>query len=195
MSDPTRPEDQEAPSATDEETPSSDGPLYKQPWVRFAVGFAVLISLFEVLYQAAALGSPAFYTFTRGLAQSGGFLLEPFYERVTVTNSRVATNQFVVTVNYGCDGIQLCTLLMSAVLAFPATLKQKLVGVIGGVVWIQIWNVLRIASLVIVGGFDRKLFEPVHVYVWPTLLVIICLGTWMAWARWTVWDDERSERA
>lgn len=196
MSDPADPKDPSATSEANAETedaPWSDGPLYKQPWVRFAVSFAVLISVFEVFYQVVALESAGFHKFTAGLAQSAGFLLEPLYERVTVMNSRVSTNQFVVTVNYGCDGIQLCTLIMSAVLAFPSTLKQKLVGVVGGVLWLQAWNTLRIATLVMIGGFERELFEPVHVYVWPTLLVIICLASWMAWARWTVQDDERRE--
>jgi exosortase H (IPTLxxWG-CTERM-specific) len=200
MSDSTGPADPAEPTAATEgpETsapaadavPEGDGPLYTQPWVRFAVGFALLITLFEVIYQTVALESSAFYKFTHGLAAGAGMILEPFYDRVTVASARVSTNKFVVTVDYGCDGIQVCTLLMSAVLAFPSTYFQKFVGVIGGVVWMQSWNMLRVATLVMVGGFDRKLFEPVHVYVWPTALVVICLATWMAWARWTMSDDE-----
>jgi len=189
MSHPTEPENP-GNGANEAAHAHDDGPLYAQPWVRFAVAFALLISIFEVIYHAVALESAAFYKLTHTLAQAAGVVLEPFYDRVTVSSARVSTNKFVVTVDYGCDGIQVCTLLMAAVLAFPSTVMQKVVGVVGGVLWLQAWNVMRVATLVAVGGFDRKLFEPTHIYIWPTLLVVICLATLMAWARWTLSDDE-----
>ena len=182
MSEATPPADDAA--ARDEE------PLYRQPWLRFAVSFAVLVSLFELAYHTLALESALFYDFTSALAHIAGTLLVPFYERVTLTGSRVATNEFVVTVNYGCDGLQVCTLLTAAILAFPAPFGRKLVGIVAGNLWLQTWNVARIASLVVVGGIDDDWFEPVHVYVWPTILVAVCLATWMAWARWILRDDD-----
>jgi len=180
-------------TATPPDAPQ-DAPLHQQPWLRFAVSFALLVSLFEVLYHTVALESSAFYGFTSGLATIAGSLLTPFYERVTITGSRIATSAFVVTVNYGCDGLQVCTLLTSAILAFPATLRQKLVGIAAGNVWLQSWNVARIASLVVIGGIEDDWFEPVHVYVWPTILVAVCLGTWMAWAQWILRDDDERAR-
>lgn len=166
-------------------------PWYRQPWIRFAVSFGVLVSGLEVLYHGVALESDAFNAFVKALARATGSVLEPFYERVNVLHARVATNKFVVTVDDGCDGLQVCTLLTAAIVAFPSTWKQKLVGVIAGNLWLQLWNVVRIATLVVVGGFDRDWFHPTHVYIWPTLLIAICLGTWLAWANWTLRDDER----
>ena len=163
---------------------------YREPWARFAIGFGLLIAVFELLYHGIVLESDAFFGFVRLLARATGALLEPFYERVTVTHARVATNKFVVTVDDGCDGLQVGTLLTAAVLAFPATWRQKLAGIVLGNIWLQVWNVIRISTLVVVGGIEREWFDPTHVYIWPTLLIGICLATWMAWARWTIDDEE-----
>ncbi len=170
-------------------------PWHRQPWARFAIGFSIMVSVFELAYQGLILESDLFASFVRGLAQATGAVLEPFYERVTVKHARVSTNHFVVTVDDGCDGLQVCTLLSAAVLAFPSTWKQKFVGIVVGNLWLQSWNVVRIATLVIVGGIERTWFHPTHVYIWPTLLIALCLVTWMAWARWTMRDDDALEHA
>jgi exosortase H (IPTLxxWG-CTERM-specific) len=168
-------------------------PWHREPWARFALAFGILVSLFEVLYHGVVLDSDAFGLFVRGLAHATAAVLDPFYERVSVLHARVATNKFVVTVDDGCDGLQVCTLLSAAVLAFPSTWSQKLVGIVAGNIWLQGWNVVRIATLVVVGGIEREWFHPTHVYIWPTLLIALCLATWMAWARWTMRDDEPHE--
>jgi exosortase H (IPTLxxWG-CTERM-specific) len=170
-------------------------PWYREPWARFAIGFGLLVSILEVVYHGVVLDSDAFNLFVKGLARATATVLDPFYERVSVLHARVATNKFVVTVDDGCDGLQVCTLLTSAVLAFPATWRQKVVGVVIGNLWLQTWNVVRIATLVVIGGIERSWFHPTHVYIWPTLLIALCLATWMAWARWTMSDDEPLERA
>ena len=175
--------------------PSDDEPFYRQPWARFAIGFSVIVMLSEVLYQGVILESDLFQSFVRGLAEASAAILTPFYEKVSVLSARVATNKFVVTVDKGCDGLQVCTLLTSAILAVPSTWKQKWVGIIVGNLWLQTWNVIRIASLVVVGGIDRDWFHPTHVYIWPTLLIALCLATWVAWARWTMPDDTEPDRA
>ena len=197
MNDPTPPNDPDEPTAPPSppdpaENPLAEAepPLHRQPWIRFAVAFSVIVTTLELLYHGIALESMAFYTFLSGLAQATGFVLEPFYERVSVTGARVSTNQFVVTVDYGCDGLQVCTLLTSAVLAFPSTWKQKFIGIVAGNLWLQCWNVLRIVTLVVIGGIERSWFHPTHVYIWPTILIALCLATWMTWARWTMPDDD-----
>ena len=189
MADPNPPDEQEPRPPR-----GAAAPWYRQPWLHFSVGFGVLVTALEVVYHGFILESDAFLHLTRGLAQATGALLEPFYEHVNVLHARVATNKFVVTVDDGCDGLQVCTLLTAAVIAFPSTWRQKLVGVILGNLWLQFWNVLRITTLVVIGGIDRDWFHPTHVYIWPTLLIAICLSTWLAWANWTMRDDDLDEQ-
>jgi exosortase H (IPTLxxWG-CTERM-specific) len=195
MSEPTPPDES---TGGEPGGPGSNGealPWYREPWARFAVGFSVAVSLFEVAYYGLVLESEAFELFMRALAQATGAVLEPFYDRVSVVHARVSTNRFVVNVDDGCDGLQVGTLLTSAVLAFPSTWRQKLIGVVAGNLWLQAWNVVRIATLVAVGGIQRTWFHPTHVYIWPTLLIALCLATWLAWARWTIRNDEPLQRA
>lgn len=190
MSDATPPEANDEAESLVPDSTDDVPPWYRESWARFAVGFSLSVTIFEVAYYGVVLESDAFGSFMRVLAEATGALLEPFYERVSVVNSRVATNKFVVNVDQGCDGLQVGTLLTAAVLAFPSTWRQKLVGVIAGNLWLQSWNVVRIATLVAVGGIERSWFYPTHEYIWPTLLIALCLATWMWWARWTLSNHE-----
>ena len=158
-------------------------------WVRFAVGFAVLEIVFEILYHAVALESPFFDGLLELLASASGAVLTPFYDSVKVTGTRLSIPGFTVDVDYGCDGIQVCSLLMAAVLAFPAPWRSKAVAIAIGLPWLQAWNVARISSLVAIGKhLGYPIFETSHVYVWPTVLVVVSLASWMAWARWATPD-------
>ena len=154
-------------------------------WIRFAVTFGVLALGFEIVYSAWALDSHAFHVFLTYLADATGLALEPFYEPVRVSDTRVSIPGFVVDVDYGCDAVQVCTLLMSAVLAFPARWNRKLLGILIGVPWMQAWNVTRIATLVVIGRiWGHNVFETTHVYIWPSVLIVISLASWMFWVRW-----------
>jgi len=190
MSDTTPPEPNDQAESAPADSAGDALPWYRESWVGFAAGFSICVTVFEVAYYGVVLDSDAFQVFMKALAQATGAVLEPFYERVSVVSSRVATNKFVVNVDEGCDGLQVGTLLTAAILAFPSTWRQKLIGVIAGNLWLQSWNVIRIATLVAIGGIERSWFYPTHEYIWPTLLIALCLATWMWWARWTLSNDE-----
>jgi len=191
MSDPEDGPPGDSAGAPEDKGPAvrSELPLYREPWVRFAISFALIVSVFEAVYHGIALETQVFHRFLELLASASALLLTPFYESVGTLSTRISTNRFVVTVDYGCDGIQVCTLLTAAILAFPARWRDKLAGIVLGNLWLQMWNVVRISSLVVIGGIRSTFFEPTHVYIWPTILVALCLATWIAWARWTTPDD------
>jgi exosortase/archaeosortase family protein len=168
---------------------AQDDATLRREWLRFAGIFAAVGLSLEVFYQGFALESAFFQVFLEGLAQATGFALDLVYDGVRVDGARVSIPRFIVEVDYGCDGIQVCTLLASAVIAFPAPWKSKLIGITVGLVWLQVWNVMRIATLVSIGrhlGYVK--FETAHIYVWPTILVILSLLSWIFWVRWATRD-------
>jgi exosortase/archaeosortase len=54
---------------------------------------------------------------------------------------------FAMEVRDGCNGINVVILLWAAILAYPASLKWKLIGLGGGLVAIQVLNLFRLISL------------------------------------------------
>ena len=73
--------------------------------------------------------------------------------------------------------------LLAAILAFPATWKQKLVGLAAGILAVQGLNVVRVISLFYLGQWDRDWFEWAHLYVWQALIMLDVLIVWLIWVR------------
>ncbi len=63
-----------------------------------------------------------------------------------------------------------------AVIAFPASIKKKIIGIVAGFIVLQVVNILRIAGLAYSGIYFRKLFEYIHIYVAQGMMIAISLG-------------------
>ncbi len=79
-------------------------------------------------------------------------------------------------VRFGCNGLEAVLIYSVAVIAFPASWKRKLLGIIAGFVVIQVVNVLRIAALAYSGIHFRRLFDYLHIYVAQGMMIAVSLG-------------------
>ena len=96
---------------------------------------------------------------------------------------RSTRNGFAVSIEAGCNGVEATIVLLAAVLAFPAPWKNKLVGLLAGVVAVQGLNVVRVISLFYLGQWDIQIFEWAHLYVWQALIMLDVLIVWLVWVR------------
>lgn len=98
-----------------------------------------------------------------------------------------------VVITLECSGADVMALLAAAVFAYPATWRRRLTGAAGGLGLLLALNTLRIASLTRVAG--TQAFEPLHRYLWPTVLVTATALHAVAW----MWSAEpvarRKQRA
>ncbi len=151
-------------------------------WRRFAVVFALLSVALEVFYFAILLNSDAFVSYLGWLARTSGWVLDVLGQDVVVTATRIQGTRFAVEISEGCDAVQICSLLIAAMVAFPTPPLRRLWGVARGVVWLQGANFVRIASLYWIGVHLPSVFETMHQIVWPTVLIALTIATWVAWA-------------
>ena len=79
-------------------------------------------------------------------------------------------------VKFGCNGLEAVMIYAVAVMAFPATWRNKLFGVFAGFVVIQIVNILRIAALAYAGIHFKGIFEYIHVYVAQGVMIAVSLA-------------------
>jgi len=77
-----------------------------------------------------------------------------------------------------CSGADALALCAGAVLAFPARLGARLAGAAGGIVLILLLNTVRIGTL---GLATPAWFGTLHLYVWPTLLMLAIGGYVFGW--------------
>ena len=90
---------------------------------------------------------------------------------------------FGVSIEAGCNGIEACIVLFAAMMAFPATWRHKLVGLVAGFVAVQAINVVRVVSLFYIGQWSKPLFDFAHEYLWQGLIMLDVLIVWLLWVR------------
>ena len=83
----------------------------------------------------------------------------------------------------GCNGINVVVLLWSAILAYPASLKWRLLGVTTGLAAIQFLNLFRLISLFYLGQYNHAIFEFAHEYLWELLIIIDGIVVFNLWIR------------
>lgn len=89
-----------------------------------------------------------------------------------------------VSIEAGCNGVEACIMLIAAVVAYPATWRSKLRGVVAGAFAIQALNVVRIISLFYLVQINAAAFNFAHLYLWQALIMLDVLVVWLVWLRW-----------
>lgn len=97
---------------------------------------------------------------------------------------RSLANGTAVKIMPGCNGVEAMICLAAAILAFTASWKHKLMGLIVGFVAIQLLNIVRIISLFYLLQWNKEWFEWAHLYVWQALIILDALIIFILWIRW-----------
>ena len=112
---------------------------------------------------------------------TGGFL-SWFDPTVAVTGSVVAIQGFVANIVPACTGLFTTAIFLSAVLALPSSPREKLYGVLWGIVGILAFNWVRIVTLLLIGAYVPSALDFLHLVVWRSLLIFFALFLWLRWA-------------
>lgn len=100
---------------------------------------------------------------------------------VIVSDHGLVSEGIYLAVVRGCDGAGVLFLLLAAVACFPARPAAKLVGMLAGLVLVQVLNVARIATLFLVFKDHRASFPDLHNLYLPTAMLLICGLAFMLW--------------
>jgi exosortase H (IPTLxxWG-CTERM-specific) len=145
-------------------------------WLLFA---GYVVASFALLY---GLDRQVVGPFTRGIAHLTKLLLGLAGVQAQVAGVVVATPTFSVYIQNNCNAIYETALFISAVLAFPATWRERAWGALLGFVALYLVNLIRVLSLIYVGSHFRQYFQLSHIYVWQSLFIVFALGLWSFWA-------------
>jgi archaeosortase B (VPXXXP-CTERM-specific) len=142
-----------------------------------------------------------FYLIYYSLLVSGSLFmvhLREFTARVlavifSVAGAEVLVNGAFVSIDgFGLEIIDECTAVYSSIvygaciLAYPTTLRKKVVGVAFGIPALYAINILRLVILAQVGISRPALFEFVHVYLWQASFIIFIVVIFLLWLRFVV---------
>jgi len=153
--------------------------------IRFFVLFTILlVGLFtlEILEPAEKY---VILPFTSLIADVSVWIVQLFDDNVEAFRNviRNSTTGFGVRIERGCNGVEAVIILFAAIFAFPAPLKNKLIGFVIGFFAIQLLNLVRIVSLFYLGQWNQVAFEWFHLYLWQALIILDALVVWLVWLR------------
>jgi archaeosortase B (VPXXXP-CTERM-specific) len=150
--------------------------------VTFLVLFVILVSVFFILYVLARSHAPAvgiaINTFTAKAVVYAGRILGLDVRRDWF-DIQMGTGSFRIV--FECTGFFVAFLFLSCVLAFPATLKKKGIGLVIGLPVIFIVNLFRVITIMLVDIWRPHYTHAVHMYLWNISFIIIVVVLFQIW--------------
>ena len=153
--------------------------------LRFFLLFVVLLAVMFGLELTPWAQDWLVLPWTSALASISTWIVTLFDGNVVATGKVMSssTNGFAVSIEAGCNGVEATLVLLAAMLAFPAPWKHKVVGLVLGILAVQLLNILRVISLFYLGQWNYDVFEWAHLYVWQALIMLDVLVVWLIWVR------------
>ena len=103
-------------------------------------------------------------------------------EPVSALHNHLQSPRADLEIVRGCDGAGALFLLLAAILAFPASIKRKVIGLVLGALLMYCLNLVRLIGLYFLVAYHNGWFLLVHTYLAPTLLVVLACLFFAWWA-------------
>jgi len=113
----------------------------------------------------------------------------------TIDGSIIHLKSISLDVAFGCNGLEAVMIYAVAVLTFPASWRNRIIGIIAGFVVIQVLNLIRIVALAYAGAYHKELFDLIHVYVAQGVMIAVALGTFVIYLTYLSHEQGKHEEA
>jgi exosortase H (IPTLxxWG-CTERM-specific) len=161
------------------------------PVIRFVlITFVILIAaylVFKVPWIERHIVAP----YTRFVAACSRLCLGLIGIRASGAGDTIASSEFSVIIKNVCNGLEVTAIFFATTIAFPATIKSKLLGLLIGYPVIFVINIIRIMVLFVLGASNPQVFDDVHFYYAQALVIIATVAVWLLWV--TTFSDYGSK--
>jgi len=153
---------------------------------RFVFIFVLLLVALFSLEVLKPVQEHLIVPFTGMLASLSAAIILPFDNSVIAYGKvlQFRDTGFAVSIEAGCNGIEASIGLIAAIVAFPARWRDRLVAIGLGFLAIQVMNIARIISLFYLGDWNMVAFSWIHMYLWPTLIMLDVLIVFVVYLRY-----------
>ncbi|HEV2055361.1 MAG TPA: exosortase H [Methylomirabilota bacterium] len=150
---------------------------------RAGIRFCALFALFTVLGFAIiyAAQNVLVVPLNRHLAWMTEKSLRLVGAHASSSGPAVALSGFAVEIRNNCNAIYEVGLYEAAVWAYPASLRDRLIGTLVGAGVLYVVNFVRILTLLALGVLQPSWFEATHLYVWQVLFLLVAATCWIGW--------------
>ena len=163
------------------------------PLMRFVPVFLVYQLLITFCGEKLVRNYPVLHAgLATTMAQAEYWIFSLFTDDISMQARTVTYSGFPVTIVGECVGLLEFMIYTAAILAFPASWRQRAIGLVCGLPLLYLFNLVRIMMLLLVGASSAELFEFFHVYFWQITLVLLVGGVWLLWVLLVVRREDRA---
>jgi len=152
--------------------------------LRFLGIFFALVTVYYALTLWPWVDANAIFPVLKVSARGTSAILSVIGVKTTAAGVVVRGIDHAVAVRRGCDPLEPIVLFSAGVIAFPAPWRRKVPGLIVGSAFLFVFNLLRIASLYLLGANKSPLLESAHMVWWPAFFIVCSLILWVLWLHW-----------
>jgi exosortase H (IPTLxxWG-CTERM-specific) len=148
---------------------------------RFLIRFVILLAVLYLPLTLAQVDANVVEPFSRAIAIASAAILNVSGEHVSVNGVVLTAGSHAVSIQNGCNGIEAVVFLVAAILAFPATWRQRLLGLAAGIGLIQLLNLVRVVTLFLINRYHPQWFELFHLAIWQTVIGGSAIALFYVW--------------
>lgn len=150
--------------------------------IKFFTGFVLIFFILQTGYYFARPHTIPFLvdTLTSGVSSRIINMITP-NEKTFIQDGAITDGTFMVGIRRGCEGVEGMLLLIAVILAYPAAFQSKFFGLIGGILFIYVFNLARVAGLYYVVKYKPALFDMMHIYVGQIVIILVTLIYFILW--------------
>ena len=154
--------------------------------IRFCLLFGVVIVLFALLFHRFQYGFAFFYM--KPVSYVASVLLGIFGVEAPIDETHMGNGfcdmllgNIRYRITHGCTGLFPSSLFLAAVLAYPARVREKLVGIIMGIPAFLTFGIIRLIVMAVVALTLPRYIPLLHVYVMAVVNLAFAIFIWMYW--------------
>jgi len=148
-----------------------------------AAALVALVVAQSIFLQESELARALLSSAQELAARAAGAVLRLGGLENSVDGIRIVLARGAVDVTDDCVGLDISLFLASAMLVHPAPLRSKLAGFVAAFAVVMTLNWMRVVTLAALAGSGAPAFEVAHVYLWPSVIIVSCVATFLLWAR------------
>jgi len=147
---------------------------------RVVVRFLGLFALFVALI--AVVGTFASWSSLTGLTTSvATTLIRATGVEARSQGSLIVMASHSLLVDLPCTAIYMVALYSSLVLAYPVSVRARVLGLVFGIPILAVANMARIVTAAQLSTYAPEAFQFFHDYLYQVALALVCALTWAMW--------------
>ena len=147
-----------------------------RPWAILAASLLVSLAIYFGLLGGALIDVVARWT-----AAWTSFSLNLLGSATTANGTLLWSDNFTANIVAECTAVGPLVLFAGAVVAYPASPRAKVMGLLLGIVVLSATNLVRIMSLFWIGSNFPQYLDVAHLLVWQAVIILLAIVLWLFW--------------